>query len=117
MANDENTKQRFKAKEVDYANKAARREFDALPEEHRIAFMHSLNLVAYGLPPGLKIDHLESVGSGVIELKINGSPAYRCVYYNKVPGKVIVLHAAVKTTNGPDPKILKTAKKRLKALQ
>ncbi len=114
MKNDESTNQ---PKEICFSNQAAIREFKALPEEHAISFALALKQVAYGEDPSLDKDHLGSVGAGVIELKINGRPAYRCVYYNKLPGKVVVLHTAKKTTNGPDKKIAETARKRLASLK
>lgn len=116
MTQDENrkTRNRFILKEIVFCS-GAEKELKALPETHQISFMHSLNLVANGIDPTLKIDHLESVGAGVIELKINGRPAFRCIYYNKLPAKVVVVHATPKTTNGSDPKILKLVKQRLKA--
>lgn len=104
-------------KEIYFINNAAIREFKELPEEHAISFGLALKQVAYGEDPSLDKDHLASVGAGVIELKINGRPAYRCVYYNKLPGKVVVLHTAKKTTNGPDKKIVETARKRLSSLK
>lgn len=116
MPHDENTNKSFKAKELKYSSKAAKKALKALPDKIQIQFLQNLEMIRYGLTPELKIEHLESIGSGVIELKINGSPAYRCIYYNKLPGKVVVLHAAKKTTNGTDSKILKLAEKRLKSL-
>ncbi|QRI86102.1 type II toxin-antitoxin system RelE/ParE family toxin [Pseudomonas putida] len=44
----------------------------------------------------------ESVGAGAIELIINGSPAFRCVYVAKFADMVVVLHSFVKTTNRSD---------------
>lgn len=110
-----NTRKRFIVKEFDFCP-GAEKELKSLPEKHQIAFWHDLHLVAHGMDPTLAIDHLESAGAGVIELKINGRPAFRCVYYNKLPGKVVVVHATTKTTNGSDPKILRLVKQRLKAL-
>ncbi|WP_354270804.1 type II toxin-antitoxin system RelE/ParE family toxin [Escherichia coli] len=52
-----------------------------------------------------------------MELKINGSHAYRCVYYTKSPGKVVVLRFFKKTTNGPARKDLEVVKQRLKNLK
>lgn len=110
-----NTRTRFKPKEIVFCPRAEK-ELKSLPENHQIAFLQNLSMVAHGMAPTMAIDHLESAGAGVIELKINGRPAFRCVYYNKLPGQVIVVHATVKTTNGSDPKILKLVKQRLKAL-
>lgn len=116
MSHDENrkTRTRFIVKEIVFCP-GAEKELKALPEAHQISFMHNLNLVANGMDPTLAIDHLESAGAGVIELKINGKPAFRCVYYNKLPGQVVVVHATPKTTNGSDPKIMRLVKQRLKA--
>ncbi|WP_416456029.1 type II toxin-antitoxin system RelE/ParE family toxin [Saccharophagus degradans] len=49
-----------------------------------------------------------------MELKINGSPAFRCVYVAKYLNTVVVLHSFTKTTNGVDRKAMKIAEQRLK---
>ena len=64
----------------------------------------------------MPIKHLDSVGQGVIELKKNGSPAFRCVYVTKYLDAVIVLHSFTKTTNGVDRQAMKVAEQRLKDL-
>ncbi|HBW1268345.1 TPA: type II toxin-antitoxin system RelE/ParE family toxin [Klebsiella pneumoniae] len=74
------------------------KELKSLPIDKALAFLHNLKLVAAGIEPELKVEHLKVVAPGVIELKINGSPAYRCVYTIKSPGKVIVLRVFKKTT-------------------
>jgi phage-related protein len=65
----------------------------------------------------LPIEYLGSVGSGVIELKINGRPAFRCVYIAKYMDTVFVLHSFTKTTNGVDRQAIKVAEQRLKELK
>ncbi len=104
-------------KEIVFLSKRVEKDFTGIPEKHQVSFMHNLSMVAHGMDPSMKFDHLESAGAGCIELKINGSPAYRCIYYNKLPGKVVVVHVTEKTTNGSDPKILKLVKKRIKKLK
>ncbi|EPM0511758.1 type II toxin-antitoxin system RelE/ParE family toxin [Pseudomonas plecoglossicida] len=54
----------------------------------------------------------ESVGAGAIELIINGSPAFRCVYVAKFADMVVVLHSFVKTTNRPDRHAMQVAEER-----
>ena len=66
--------------------------------------------------PYLPIVPLASVGKGVYELKINGSPAYRCVYVAKYKDRVVVLGAFTKTTNGTDNAIRTTCQRRYKAM-
>ncbi len=105
-------KQRFKAKELRILKQVIK-EFEGIPERHRNTFMRSLEAVRYGLDPFLKITHLES---GAIELKINGSPAFRCIYYTKLAGEVVVLHVTAKTTNGHDSQIANVVKERIKML-
>lgn len=104
-------------KEIVFFSKRVEKDFKALQEKHQVRFIHNLSMVAHGMDPSMKFDHLESAGSGCIELKINGSPAYRCVYYNKLPGKVVVVIATDKTTNGSDQKILDLVKARVKKLK
>lgn len=104
-------------KEIVFFSKRVEKDFKALPEKHQVSFLHNLNMVAHGMDPSMKFDHLESAGAGCIELKKNGSPAYRCVYYNKLPCQVVVVLATEKTTNGSDQKILKLVKDRVKKLK
>jgi len=59
----------------------------------------------------------ESVGAGAIELIINGSPAFRCVYVAKYADMVVVLHSFVKTTNGSDRHAMQVAEQRMKELK
>jgi phage-related protein len=100
---------------VEFFSKAARKDFfDVPPREVVIAFITQLEArLAINLAPTIPFT---SLGDGIIELKINGSPAFRCVYTMKIPGKVVVLHTFAKTTNGPDVKNVQLAKKRAKKL-
>lgn len=100
---------------VEFFSKSAEKDFYSLPSrEVIITFITQLEgRLAINLTPTILFTNL---GDGVIELKINGSPAYRCVYTMKQPGKVIVLHTFAKTTNGPDVKNVQLAKKRAKKL-
>jgi len=100
-------------KSVDFISKQSLKDFSLLPEKIKTQFAHALERISCGSDSTLPIDHL---GEGLIELKINGSPAYRCVYYNKLPKQVVVVHSFKKTTNGPDRKNVDVAKDRLKKL-
>ena len=57
------------------------------------------------------------MGAGAIELIINGSPAFRCVYVAKYADMVVVLHSFVKTTNRSDRHAMQVAEDRLKELK
>lgn len=103
-------------KKVVPVNKAAQKAFKSLPREIGIAFSYELDLIASGESPEMDIEHLRSVGPGVIELKINGHPAYRCVYCNKDPDFLYLLHAFAKTSDGPDRKNMDTTKLRYKSV-
>ena len=100
---------------VEFFSKAARKDFyEGPPREVIITFITQLEgRLALNLTPTILFDNL---GDGVIELKVNGSPAYRCVYTMKKLGQVVVLHTFAKTTNGPDVKNVQLAKKRAKKL-
>lgn len=104
-------------KEIDLSVPGVEKELKSLPRDKALPFLHNLKLVAAEIEPELKVEHLKAVAPGVIELKINGSPAYRCVYYTKSPGKVVVLRFFKKTTNGPARKDLEVVKQRLKNLK
>ena len=99
-----------------FINFAAEREYKDLPEEVQDTFGRNLRNIQFGNDPTLPITHLQSVGNGVIELKINGSPAFRCLYVTKFMDTVIVIHSFTKTTNGTDRQALQTAETRLKSL-
>ena len=99
-----------------FVNDAAEREYKELPKEIQHEFGMSLRAVQNEQKAYLPITTLSSIGAGVIELKINGSPAFRCVYVAKYLDAVIVLHSFSKTTNGTDRKAMKTANARYKDL-
>lgn len=96
-------------------DKAVQKEFKDLPEAVRDQFLVALERLRLGLDPGMPIAHLGTVGKGVCELKRNGSPAYRLIYTLKFQGKVVVLAARPKTTNGADKVLQAAAGARLKA--
>lgn len=100
-----------------FVSDAAEREYKDLPENIQDEFGKDLRRIQYGQDPELTIEHLNSVGAGVVELKINGSPAFRCVYVTKYLDAVVVLHSFTKTTNGVDRKAMKIAEQRLKDLK
>ena len=100
-----------------FVSDAAEREYKELPDDIQDEFGKALRCVQHGEKPFLPVKSLSSVGSGVIELKINGSPAYRCVYVTKYLNAVIVLHSFVKTTNGVDQQAMRVATQRLKELK
>jgi len=100
---------------VEFFSKTAEKDFSKVPpRDVVIAFITQLEgRLSLNLSPTIPIAHL---GDGVIELKVNGSPAFRCVYTMKIPGKVVVLHTFAKTTNGHDAKNVELAQKRAKKL-
>lgn len=100
-----------------FVSNAAEREYKDLPEAIQDDFGKALRCVQHHEKPFLPIEYLDSIQSGVIELKVNGSPAYRCVYIAKYENTVVVLHSFVKTTNGVDRKAMALAEKRLKELK
>lgn len=100
-----------------FVNNAAEREYKELPEYIQDEFGKDLRRIQYGQDPELAIEYLNSVGAGVVELKINGSPAFRCVYVTKYMDAVIVVHSFAKTTNGVDKPAMKVAERRLKDLK
>lgn len=104
-------------KKFAFINDAAEREYKKLPDGIQDEFGKELRRIQYGQDPELPIEYLNSVGAGVIELKINGSPAFRCVYITKYMDAVIVLHSFTKTTNGADRQAMKVAELRLKELK
>jgi phage-related protein len=103
-------------KTVRYVNNSAKKALQKLPEPVKIDFLNDINFVAAGKEPRSEFKHLPELGSGVIELIENGSPAYRVVYCAKFLDIVFILHAFTKTTNGVDRKAMETVKERYKEM-
>jgi len=103
---------------VEFHPQRAFKELGNVPERHRDRYLTSLDLLRNHLAPTCDVKHLgESLGHGVYELIINGSPAWRLIYTTTVKGKIVVLHATEKTTNGSDRQIATVVKERLKTLR
>ena len=103
-------------KKFAFINDAAEKEYKDMPDNIQDEFGKDLRKIQYGQSPLLPINYLVSIGQGVIELKKNGSPAFRCVYVTKYLDTVIVLHSFTKTTNGVDRQAMKVVEQRLKEL-
>jgi phage-related protein len=99
-------------KQYAFVSDAAEREFKKLPLKIQLRFLTDLKAIAKGTRPFSDFTTLTSVGPGAVELKKNGSPAYRCVYVAKYNNTVYVLHSFEKTTNGVDKKAMDLAAKR-----
>jgi len=105
-------------KKFAFVSAAAEREYKDLPKDVQDDFGKDLRRIQYGQDPERPIKSLtESVGAGAIELIINGSPAFRCVYVAKFADMVVVLHSFVKTTNRPDRHAMQVAEERMKELK
>lgn len=92
----------------------SKKELLGLNDEIKEQFIFALMQLNLGLTPK-NIDPLNGLGKGVKEIKINGKPAYRCVFVIK-NGLVNVLHVFVKTSDGTDSKHEKTVKQRFKMI-
>jgi len=108
---------RLTPKRFGFVSDAAEREYKDLPSEIQDEFGKELRRIQFGEDPTIPITHLNGGGmGGVVELKINGSPAYRCVYVAKYADSVIVLHSFEKTTNQTDRQAMVVIKQRLREL-
>lgn len=103
-------------KKVTLSN-AAEREFKSLPARIQKRFALDLQAICEGSTPFSKVKPLSSIGPGVIELKVNGRPAFRCVCVTKNDTEVFVLHLFKKTTNGVDRPAMELAEKRYKDIK
>lgn len=99
-----------------FVSPTAEREFKDLPLKVRERFALDLKAIAMGCRPFSSIESLKTIGPGVIELRKNGSPAYRCVYVAKHNDTIYVLHSFAKTTNGVDRKAMSTVASRYKKI-
>jgi len=101
-----------------FVSNAAEKEYKDLPDSVQDEFGKSLRYIQFGYDPLLPVKNIgSSVGAGAIELIINGSPAFRCVYIVKYADTVFVLHSFTKTTNIVDRPAMEVAKKRLNELK
>ncbi|MCS3745809.1 phage-related protein [Xanthomonas arboricola] len=88
-----------------------------LPKDKRTQIGNSLTAVQHGRAPFLQFAHLHlPKGMSAIELKINGSPGFRCVYTTKVAGKLHVVYVGKKTTDGTDRQLIELVIKRVRKL-
>jgi phage-related protein len=104
---------------IKHVSDAAAKAFNKLPLAEKQDFAKALEAVRKGETPalGLKhLTHLDKNTKGVIELIINGSPAYRVVYVAKYNNTVYILHAFTKTTSGVDRKEMAVVVKRYKEI-
>jgi|TARA_R110000744_G_scaffold62478_2_gene128986 phage-related protein len=98
---------------------AVKRAFNKLPKDVQEDFAKALQDVVNERKPSMVFKPLNDLGKnvkGVMELVINGSPAYRAVYLAKFNNKVYLLHAFTKTTNGVDRKAMDLVVKRYKEI-
>jgi phage-related protein len=115
------------AKQFEFINKQAKKEFLALPNEKRKRFSDSLNVIAgdqgdltpelYREGDAVRSKVLKGAFSNVTQLSINGKPAYRTVYCAKFNNTVYILHSWTKTSEGTDRKAMTTLKHRLLELK
>ena len=118
MTENENAKTRFTPATIDFHPERLKREgIQDIPAKTWDRMLGSLDMVAHGLEPLMTSKPIKGHGPGIFELVKNGSPAYRCVYYTGIPGRVIVLFAGVKTATGGDKHLIDTVVERLKAVK
>ena len=94
------------------------KDLKALPQGPQDQIANSLLAIQHGSKADLDISHLSLPGNLVaMELKIQGSPAYRCVINMKDAGFLYVLYVGKKTATGTDKKLMETVIIRLKAVE
>lgn len=101
-------------REFHFVNKRAYREYLDIPQAERDQFGVTLTAIAadqgtlpkdkYYTGDGVSAKSLKGLGKAihVIQLSINGSPAYRVVYSAKYANRLYILHSWAKTTNHVD---------------
>jgi phage-related protein len=104
------------SKKFKYVNEGAKRAFMDLPTDTRINFSAEIRRVQEGEDPLDDFKVLKGEWKGVIELRENGSPAYRAIYCAKHLDTVYILHAFTKTSEKADQKEMDTALSRYKEM-
>lgn len=102
------------SKKFKFVSEGAKRAFMDLPQDIRINFSGEIRRVQEGENPLDDFKVLKGEWKGVVELRENGSPAYRAVYCAKHLDTVYVLHAFTKTSEKADQKEMDTALSRYK---
>ncbi len=100
-----------------FPEKPVTKEMKDAPEIKRDRFITSLTLMSNNMEPVSSVSPLGAIGADVYELKENGRPGWRCVYYTGIKGMIYVIHVTEKSTNGVDRQLIATAGTRLKALR
>ncbi|QGG78983.1 type II toxin-antitoxin system RelE/ParE family toxin [Pseudomonas syringae] len=100
-----------------YPEKGVIKEMKAAPEIRRDRFILSFEFLKINMHPPSTVSPLGALGPDVYELKENGRPAWRCVYYTGVKGVIYVLYVGEKTAGGVDRQLMSTVELRLKALK
>ncbi len=100
-----------------FVSDAAEREYKDLPEWVQDDFGKDLRRIQFNEETSLPVTQLKGFSIAIRELKINGSPAYRCVYVTKYMNTLIVLHSFIKTAEGADKQAMKVVELRLKELE
>ena len=93
------------------------KEMGDIPGDVRDAAIVSFGLMAKRLPPALKIKKLGTIDKNVFQMTIKSSESWRIVYTTEVTGKIVVLHATQKTTEGVDRQLKNVVESRLKSLR
>jgi len=96
---------------------AVQKEMGDVPGDVGYAAMASFGLMAKRLPPTLKIKKLDTIDKNVFQMTIKSSESWRIVFTTEVTGKIVVLHATQKTTNGVDRQLKNVVESRLKTLR
>ncbi len=104
------------SKKFKYVNEGAKRAFMDLPTDIRINFSAEIRRVQEGEDPLDDFRVLKGEWKGVIELRENGSPAFRAIYCAKHLDTVYILHAFTKTSEKADQKEMDTALARYKEM-
>jgi phage-related protein len=99
-----------------YPEKGVIKAMKAAPETTRDRFILGLDFLSNNMEPPSTVSPLGALGPDVYELKENGRPAWRCVYYTGVKGVIYVLYVGAKTAGGVDRQLMSTVEQRLKAL-
>jgi phage-related protein len=105
---------------LELVSDAALKAFKKLPRNIQERTLKALQDVMNGRTPSMPFKPLKNLGKnikGVMELVVNGSPAYRVVYVAKYNNTVYLLHAFTKTTDGVDKPAMEVVVNRYKEIK
>lgn len=102
---------------IEFVNKEAQKEFDALSISFKAKFVHITNLIEQFGPWNVGMPHIRFLGDKLWEIRMKAQEGVaRSIYVVEVEKKIIILHTFIKKTQKTPSHALEKAKNRIKEI-